>query len=276
MAPRIPFLLAQLLVPVHVFLVPASRLHGAAITPRVASVPQIARLRPLFACADADAAYRTLGVDEDASYDEIMDKFMELSERYAADPDQMKRVESAKEKVLDLRLRQRMEGSLKANYEGRTAREDIPVPPKPKPWEIANEYRKMLFARPSPKYALKVVGLLGGLGLSGWIAPSTAQTSLLLTTVSGMGFMYNRGEAEIPRDDFGQIGEIRPMKPKPMALTAAITAVFWFWGFFKAKSAIAMMASPPKGLEMILRCTFCSLALIPPALFVKVHTIFDR
>lgn len=37
--------------------------------------------------------------------------------------------------------------------------------------------------------------------------------------------------AQVPRDDFGQVGEIRPMKPKPMALTVGVIATMWFSGF---------------------------------------------
>ena len=72
------------------------------------------------------------------------------------------------------------------------------------------------------------------------------------------------------------------MKPKPMALAAAITAVFFFPGFFRAKAIVGMMASSPgvtvqylKSMETVLRTTFCSLSLIIPALFVKVNPIFD-
>jgi len=133
-----------------------------------------------------------------------------------------------------------------------------------------------MFQRPSPKHALQVVGLLGGLSLAGWIAPNTAQTTLLINTVSAMGFMYNRGEADVVRDDYGQIGEIRPMKKKPMAFTAAITSIFWFWGFFKAKRIMSLMVNAPRGIEVVLRTSLISCALILPCLFVKVQWVEDE
>ena len=117
--------------------------------------------------------------------------------------------------------------------------------------------------------------LLGGLTIASWLAPTTAGTILLLNVASAMGFIYNRGEAEVPRDDFGQIGEIRPMKPKPFALTVAITASIWIAGFLKAKQMVAAVADPPRGLEVILRTTLISCGLIVPSLFVKVHPLFD-
>jgi hypothetical protein len=266
--------LLALFTPSRVFLAPAS-----VATPLRAMQPGrgFARL-PLVSMVEIDEAeaYRTLGVTEDATYDEISVRFEELSDSYADDAARLEKVEAAKEKILDVILRKRMEGSMQAIYEGKTAREDIKAPPKTPLWKIADEYRRKMFQRPSPKHALQVFGLLGGLSLAGWIAPNTAGTTLLINTVSAMGFMYNRGEAEIPRDDFGQIGEIRPMKPKPMAFTATITALFWFWGFFKTKSVMAAMVGAPKGLETVVRTTLCSCALILPSLFLKVQWIEDE
>ena len=292
---------ALLVAPAHVFYqAPATRLPPrAAVARSAAARPLVAlRSRPLIAMAIEEEYYRTLGVGEDANYDEITSRYDELEATYGGDAAMMAKIDEAKDKVMDAILRKRMEGSLQATYEGRTAREDIKAPPVPGILEIANGYRKKMFQRPSPKHALQVVGLLGGLSLAGWIAPNTAQvgvcmqkagsgvpdaviitahavmrplprslasllhsiapagctppgpdrdadlpaslaslslpqTTLLINTVSAMGFMYNRGEADVVRDDYGQIGEIRPMKKKPMAFTAAITSIFWFWGFFK-------------------------------------------
>ena len=264
-------LLAAHLVPAHVFLAPVTRL-----VPRPAvTTSAFARFPAPRACMGEEDAYRTLGVTQDAGYDEISSRYDELLDKYGDDAARMESIDAAKSKVLDVILRKRMEGSLGATYEGKTAREDIKAPPPTPIWEIANGYRKKMFMRPSPKHAMQVFGLLGGLSLAGWVAPSTAQTTLLINTVSAMGFMYNRGEADVVRDDFGQIGEIRPMKPRPMALTAGITGTFWLWGFLKAKSLIAAMVSPPRGLEVVLRTTLISCSLILPCLFVKVQWIDD-
>ena len=119
-----------------------------------------------------------------------------------------------------------------------------------------------------------MIGLLGGLSLASWISPNSAGTILLINVMSGMGFMYNRGQPDVVRDDFGQIGEVRPMKPKPMALTCGITFTLWMWGYFKAKRLVAL-AVIPKGVEGIVRGTLISGALAIAALFVKPHGLFD-
>jgi len=262
-------------VPARVFYAPASRVCAPAARPRVA----IGRARvPLAQIDDDEAAFRELGIGPDASYDEIMDSFEELSERYGGDPARIAALEGAKEKVLDLRLRQRMAGA-KAQYSGQLSVEDVKAPPKTPPWVIANDFRKKVIEMPTPRYALKVVGLMGGLALATWVAPSTSGTILLVNVVGGMGFTYNRGEPDVPRDDFGQIGEIRPMKPRPFILTSAIALLCWIGGYVKAKQVVAAAAAAtgaaPRGLEVVLRTTFISAFLMIPALFLKVQAVFD-
>jgi len=65
------------------------------------------------------------------------------------------------------------------------------------------------------------------------------------------------------------------MKPKPFALAGSITFAAWVAGWWKTKQIIAAMATAPRGLEAVLRTTLISTFLVLPALFVKVHTIFD-
>jgi len=240
---------------------------------RPAPLPLVRLSRPRFAriVMDADSnSYRALGIDEDATYDQIMDAFMELSETYASDPARVAELEKAKEAILDERLKARMAGTL------RPAVADSPWDEKPveriMPWVPVWEFLCKLIAVPTPKYALNVVGLIGGLALATWISPNACGTILLINVMSAMGFMYNRGEAEVVRDDMGQIGEIRPMKPKPMALTCGITFVFWMWGFLKAKKMVAAGLQLP---ETILRTNLISLGMILIALFVKPNAVFD-
>ena len=190
---RLMAIVALLVAPAHVFFqVPAARLPPrAAVTRTAAARPLVAlRSQPLISMATEEEYYRTLGVGEDAGYDEITSRYDELETAYGSDADMMARIDEAKDKVLDAILRKRMEGSLKATYEGRTAREDIKAPPKPSIFEIANGYRKKMFQRPSPKHALQVVGLLGGLSLAGWIAPNTAQVCMQRPVSSAQGRHY--------------------------------------------------------------------------------------
>jgi len=220
---------------------------------------------------DASGAYRTLGISEDSTYDEIMNKYMELAETYAGDTARLAAFEAAKEKVLDDKLRARMAGTL------RPVVEDSPFDEKPvvrtPPWEIAYEYGSKLFELPTKRHARQVITTMGAMTLGTWFAPNVAGTVLLLNVMAGLGFIYNRGTAEVPRDDYGQIGEIRPMKPKPMVLASAITFALWTWGYLKAKRMVALMVIPAS-FEGIMRCNLISSVLIVASLFVKVHAVF--
>lgn len=251
---------------------PSSR---AALAP--ARLPALRRAAAV-ALAEEDeeamgGAYRQLGITEDATYDEIMDAFMELSETYSDDTRRLGSLEAAKEKILDARLRQRMAGTGGPGVDRRDPFADKKVVRTP-PWQVANAWRKKLILVPSPKYALQVFALLGGLSLASWISPSVAGTGTIVNLVGGMGFMYNRGEAEVPRDDFGQIGEIRPMQPKPFAFVGAIGFACFLWGWWTTKAMVAAGTAPTWLPAASLRMTLISWALLIPCLFLKVRGIF--
>ena len=217
--------------------------------------------------------YRELGIPEDATYDEIMDAHMTLSERFADDPARVLRLDLAKDKVLDERLKLRMSGQLRAEVA------DSPFDAKPvertPPWVIAKELAVKLLSPPSTKELVNVCSLIGGLTAACWVSPSIAGTALLINTMSAMGFIYNRGLPEVPRDDFGQVGEIRPMKPKPMALTCGVTATLWLWGFMQTKRLFAGGTIAAWIPEIVLRTSLISVRLMVAALVVKAHDIFD-
>ena len=59
------------------------------------------------------AAFRMLGIAEDATYDEVESAYAELLERYKGQTKQTIKLQVAKDKILDFRLRQRMSGALR-------------------------------------------------------------------------------------------------------------------------------------------------------------------
>lgn len=241
---------------------------------RTAAAPLAPRFRAPVALAEDDDlnGYRELGLAEDATYDEIMDAFMSLSEQYAEDPGRLLKVELAKDKVLDERLRKRMSGELRPLVADPFEAKRVMRTP---PWVIGKELATKLLGIPSKKHTQSVLVLMGGLGATPWFAPSVAGTVLMLNVISGLGFIYNRGLPEVPRDDFGQIGEIRPMKTKPFVVTAAVTAAAWLWGYAQTKRLIATAAVAPWIPELVLRTTLISAYLLVASLFVKPHDIFD-
>jgi hypothetical protein len=262
---------------------PATCFHAAATDARTTMQPHIVsaplRTAPLWTMAEPmgeKEACRMLGVTPDAAYEEIVESWEELATRYADDDARLEQLDAAKSTLFNLMMEKRLFGETEATDVGYTAFEDRKAPPRKPLLPILNAYRKRMFMRPSRKHATQVFALLGGLSLAGWVSPSSAGSIGLINTVSAMAFMYNRGEADVPTDDMGQPGEIRPMSKRPMALTALVTAITYALASLKSKSIIAAMVSPPKSLAVVLRTTLVSWALILPSLFFTVHWIEDE
>ena len=242
--------------------------HAAVVAPRHAAV---------VALEAPDNPYRVLGVTEDATYDEIMDAHIELTESCGGDEACVARFDSAKEKILDDRLRARMSGSLgaAAGVEQVAAAFDRPPPKRTMPWVYIPRIARKVFAMPTKKWAIQVVGLLGGLTFAAWCSPSSVGSVLLLNTLSCAGWMYNRGTPDVVRDDQGQIGEVRPMKLKPAIMAFGLTACMWFAGNNAATKMVASGAIDPK-LRTLMRTTIISMYYIVGTLFIQCHDVFER
>jgi hypothetical protein len=74
-----------------------------------------------------EEVYRTLGIIDTAGYDEIMKQVELLKEQNAGDPKKLIAIDVAKSRAVDAILAKRLDGSMKANYEGQMAPEDRPV-----------------------------------------------------------------------------------------------------------------------------------------------------
>ena len=252
-------------------------LRPAALRPVLLTPLAAPRHAAVVALEAPDNPYRVLGVTEDATYDEIMDAHIELTEACGGDEACVARFDSAKEKILDDRLRARMSGSLgaAAGVEQVAAAFDRPPPKRTMPWVYIPRIARKVFAMPTKKWAIQVVGLLGGLTFAAWCSPSSVGSVLLLNTLSCAGWMYNRGTPDVVRDDQGQIGEVRPMKLKPAIMAFGLTACMWFAGNNAATKMVASGAIDPK-LRTLMRTTIISMYYIVGTLFIQCHDVFER
>lgn len=219
------------------------------------------------------SAFRLLGLPEDASYGEITDQYEILCEKFVDNPQRLAQLEAAKELIVNARLKARMMGTLKPEVAD-SPYDKQPVPWTP-PWVIVWAFLKKLIILPSLSHAFQVLALMLTLTASAWVTPRQAGMCLMLNFMSALGFIYNRGLPPVPKDDMGQVGEIRPMKGKPMALTCGITGSVWLAGFLKAKSMVASGAVPVWLPELVLRTTFISIGLIFASLFFRAHAVFE-
>ena len=117
----------------------------------------------------------------------------------------------------------------------------------------------------------QVCTVLVGFSIGSWFAPNVAGTVLFINVASGWSFLYYRNTPEVPLDDFGQVGEIRPLESKPLIFSLIVTAAMYIWGSVWSRRVLATVANPSKPLEVATRTTCVSLLLLFPSLFMKAR-----
>lgn len=243
--------------------------------PAIAAAPR-PRATIALQAADGDEAlglaYRTLGIAEDATYDEITEAHIELSERYVGDSPRLAALDDAMERVVNEIMRRRLRGEMRPKVA------DSPWDERPvqreMPWVPILIFLRKLISPPGFDYAKKVLPTMLFLAFVPWVAPRAAATAGLITYMCGFGFIYNRDKEDVPRDEFGQIGEIRPYETQPLYLTCALMVGVHFASKALAKRLVARLVGAPDGLESILKASLVPLGLTFCALFTRVSKPF--
>jgi len=161
------------------------------------------------------ASYRLMGLDLDASYDEIERVFEDLLKQYEGDAKRKIKLQVAKDKILGDRLRQRMSGgssfaAVVDPYERKEGpRPLITIPPR----------LQGIMELPTKDVLLKNVFVFGLIGLLPAVTIEWASTSVGLGFAVALYLLYNRG---VPQST-GMDAEMRPPKPKPLLMAAGIT-----------------------------------------------------
>jgi len=235
--------------------------------------PLAVRSRMIFNLAgDEVNGYRELGLPEEATYDAVMDAFMELSEQYRDDPERILTLELAKNKVLDERLKQRMSGNLAGAIAS-------PFDERPKvrtpPWVIAKRVLKRAvkpFEVPTKAHAMACVPLLSAMTAAMVVAPRVQMLGTVLMTMNSGSLIYHRNTDPVARDDYGQVGEIRPMKRKPMLLTVLILVGAYIGRRLLLVQLLTLLPwLNPKSLVPLL----VGASLTVASCFFKAHGVFD-
>lgn len=141
--------------------------------------------------------YDQLGVDENATFDEIQEARNRLVEEYASDRKQVESIEAAYDAILGERLRLRLEGKIKVpdriRFPERTVEptpEFVPTPPKQTP-----DWLQRLIDTPSRNDVLLPGAIFLGLGL---LSLTTPALSLALGVGCSLYFL-NRKEQKFGR-----------------------------------------------------------------------------
>ena len=208
---------------------------------------------------------------QDAGYDEVTDAHIELTERYSDDPARVQRLDDAKDLVVAEQLRRRMAGEL------RPVVTESPWDKKPvqreMPWVPVVEFLQKFIRPPGFGHFKTVSPMFTILLAMPWFAPSVVGSVTLLSCVAGFAFTYNRGQADVPKDEWGQVGEIRPYKRKPMLITIACCTITYTIATVLAKRVVGGMVGAQRGFDAIVKSSFLCLGLFFQALIVDVHAV---
>lgn len=171
--------------------------------------------------------YRALGVGEDATYEEVDEAVKRLSIKYADDRKKLMMLDVYKDKIFDDKLQKRMSGALTPKIK------ESPYERKPVPKKrfVMPAWAQGIFKLPDFKYTRRTGIIMGIFVALGFVTPTLAGSCMAMAFIAAAGFLYNRGLPEPVRDEYGAIGEVRPVKHKivlkTLLINLSVAAVFF-------------------------------------------------
>jgi Protein CHAPERONE-LIKE PROTEIN OF POR1-like len=144
--------------------------------------------------------YETLGVTQDASFEEIQEAKSRLSQQYREDSKLVESIEAAYDEIIMDRLRMRQEGKIKVPERIRFPERTVEAPPSFTPPKLDNSpaWLQELIDRPSRNDILWPAGVFLGLGIASFFSVEL----LSLTMALGFGaniYFINRKENRLGR-----------------------------------------------------------------------------
>ncbi|KAK4533912.1 hypothetical protein CCYA_CCYA20G4794 [Cyanidiococcus yangmingshanensis] len=196
---------------------------------------------------DGSNPYRALGVSESATFEEIQAAFENLKIKYADDMKQLTKLEVLRDKIFDDKLRRRLQGKL----QGIVRESPLEKRFRQQPWWKTTWIGQQIttpggllhgiFKVPDMKYFRRTTIIMGILAILGLLVPRFATSALPIACMTSMAFLYNRGQPEVRRDEFGNIGEVRPLD-RPAALKAiGIVLILGGLGFVFAYGIVSFL-----------------------------------
>ena len=191
--------------------------------------------------------YRALGVTENASYEQIEAAYEALRIKYADDAKQLTKLEILKDRIFDDQLRRRLEGTMEGIVKESPLEKRLREEPRWKSTWFGRTILTILetfqgiVQKPDRSYLTKTSALFGFLALLALFIPRFATSVLPLAFLASLGFLYNRGTPDVRRDEFGQVGEVRPAKPKEVLKSVCIVFVMGGLGFALGRGFISLL-----------------------------------
>lgn len=209
--------------------------------------------------AGGDNLYRKFGISEDADYDEIVAAYERLCAKNADNKKELIRLEVAKDRILEDRLRRRMSGKLQSRVvESNWDRAQRLKPRKPVLDYLPPYLRRFIDVPKGDAFTNVAIffGMLGGFAL---LLPAMASAVMMMGYLVSNGLLYNKGLPET-KEDTG-----RPAELKPLLLTLAISTIVGGLGlsvgvgvagllFPDSTMAVSRRAAPPVRRLLLRAC----------------------
>merc|ERR1711879_591339 len=168
--------------------------------------------------------YRTLGLPEDATQEQVTITMSRLRRKYADDEAAMDRIENAYLWVAAQLLSKKEQATL-ARQQANRLRElgDSPRSLLEKTFAGRTPlFIREMFEPPTMKHFRWASSLLGAFLLLALCAPATSFNCIGLGTASTLGLIYQRNRPEPVKDDLGNVGEVRKINPKEIFAALAV------------------------------------------------------
>jgi len=184
--------------------------------------------------------YRMFGITEDADYEEVESAYRRMCAKYAEDPKMMMKVEINKEAIMEDRLQKRMKGLTTPKVK------ESPFERKPvkKRRFVVPKFLRGIVRLPDRAHLRRVSTLLGVFAIMPFFLPTLSSSFMAISGMSSLGFLYNRGLPEEPKDDMGRPGAVRPVEKNLVLKTIGLVCVFGGLGFGLAKIILSYVALP--------------------------------
>lgn len=140
--------------------------------------------------------YRELGVAEDATFEEIQEATQNLLLRHEGDLKKKVKIEMTKDKIMQLRLNQRLGGMLRESKEARAdsyLKEDAEDFKKVKKEWTPPAWSRGLIVKPSEQWRDNCIIFFGGSAVLGIFLPTAAGGLKFMSFLLGAGFLAKRG-----------------------------------------------------------------------------------
>jgi len=171
--------------------------------------------------------YRTLGISEDASREQVLKATARLRKKYAEDETALQRVETANLWIMT-RFADKKEEAMRKRQQANQLREFGDSPRRLFQKYIAGYLPpgvRQMFEAPTGPHFRRVSVLLGFFALLGLCIPASAMNFVGLAGAAALGFVYTRARPEPVKDEFGNAGAVQKINPKEMGATIGLVVI---------------------------------------------------